>query len=759
VSKIPARAATMTSSASNCNVTAAFSRLHPGVQRWLYEQRWTQLRPIQIEAIEHLIGGSGDLIIAAKTASGKTEAAFLPILSLIANDLGESVRAMYVGPLRALINDQFRRMELLCGDVGIPVHKWHGEVGQGARNALLADPGGVLLITPESLEAFFVRRQASLDQVFSRLAYIVIDELHVFPGTERGMHLRSLLHRLEQRLGRTVRRVGLSATLGDLDRYRRWLRPTASDHVALINHGREGTELKTRCYAFIAPDVAAPSEDGSQPSEEVEVPADLYPRIAAHHKEGINLLFANAKRTLEQAASCLKNHFAAEGLPEDRILIHHGSLSREIREEAEALLQAGGCRICCCSSTLELGIDIGSVKAVGHIDAPWSVASLAQRLGRSGRRDGESSVFRQYHVLDSLTDIAPHDENHLRPGLVRGVALMQLYLDGWCESAAVDASHSSTLVHQIISVIGETGGIRADALYRRLISGNGFSSLPPARFTALLRHLGEQTVIEQLSDGSLLLGDVGERELNDRGFYAAFATVDAYEVINGDRRIGTVSTDNAYQLGDGFRLAGRGWDVEEIDEDRLRVYVKPSSKRNLPKFSGMGGQIHDRVIEQMRQVLIGTDLVPFLDPVAMEALLLARVHARRHGLGSWGMVACDVGTVLWPWRGTRCLETLTWLLRAADLTPDAHQMGIVVGGASPDQVRLALDEGVECLRDRVIEGLTRVPEKLLWRQKYDHLVPTNLLLEEIIADRLDLDGARTAVLQMTRPASDAHGGL
>ena len=733
---------------------SAFELLHPGVQRWLYEQNWAQLRPIQVDAIHHILAGDGDLIVAARTAGGKTEAAFLPILSAIADDANGSVRAVYIGPLRALINDQFRRMELLCDSLSVPVHRWHGDVGQGDRRALLADPAGILLITPESLEAFFVRRQSSLTKVFARLAFVVIDELHVFPGTERGMHLRSLLNRLEQRCGVSIRRIGLSATLGDLNRYRRWLRPIDPDRVALINHPREGGELKTRCYGFPLParrQESDENEDVQQPlignAEQAPFTA-LHRTLFEHHRQGVNLIFANAKRILEDAVTGIRAVVAAEGLPEDRVLIHHGSLSRDTREEAEQLLQAGGDRICCCSSTLELGIDIGSARAVGHIDAPWSVASLAQRLGRSGRREGEAAIFRQYHGLESIAGLAPHAEPHLRFSLVRSIALLQLYLDGWCESAEVDRKHLSTLIHQIISVIAETGGITAENLYRRLIGGNGFSMMPTADFARLLRHLGTELVIDQISDGTLLLGSAGERDLADRSFYAAFSVADEYEVIHVAHQVGTVSIENAYLLGDGFRLGGRGWEVEDIDEERLKIYVRPSQKRNLPKFSGKAGRIHDRVVATMREILGSVAVIPFLDAVATEALNEARTHYQRLGLSRHQITTTDDGVVIWPWRGTRVLETLMWVLRSVDFEVSERHLSLHVKGQSIDAVKHALYRGSERLHEAVHEGLGRTPTKLLWREKYDHWLPEDLLIESLIADHLDLDGARSAIADL-----------
>jgi ATP-dependent Lhr-like helicase len=453
--------------------------------------------------------------------------------------------------------------------------------------------------------------------------------------------------------------------------------------------------------------------------------------------------------------SGMRSVLKAEQIHEDRVLIHHGSLSREIREEAEQLLQAGGDRICCCSSTLELGIDIGSARAVGHLDAPWSVASLAQRLGRSGRREGESAIFRQYHGFKPLIDLAPHDEEHLRPGLVRGIALLQLYLAGWCESAEVDRRHLSTLVHQIMSVIAESGGTSAEKLFRRLIGGDGFPTTSPEVFAHVLRHLGAKQVIEQISDGTLLLGAVGERELADRGFYAAFMVAEQYDVLNGNRRIGSVSIENAYLLGDGFQLGGRGWEVEGVDEQRLRIYVRPSQRRGLPKFVGQAGSVHDRVITMMHKILEEDTPVPFLDAAAFDALTSARAYFKHLQLSTTQFLVCDGSVVLWPWCGTRVRETLLWVLRGAEFEVNDRQLSLVISGQTAETVKDALRKSVNSLRETIEEGLGQVPAKLLWREKYDGWLPGDLLVHQLIEDHLDLSGAKMVIQKLLELESEA----
>jgi len=194
---------------------AAFSLLHPGVQMAIFRRGWKELHAIQVKAIQSLLGGDGHLLICAYTAGGKTEAAFLPIISRLAANPRPSVQALYVGPLVALINDQFERLEILCADVMVPVHRWHGAASAAEKRKLRDSPGGILLITPESLESNFVNYGNQVRRIYAELDFIVIDELHSFLSNVRGVHLCSLLARLSTATGRKPRMVGLSATLGD----------------------------------------------------------------------------------------------------------------------------------------------------------------------------------------------------------------------------------------------------------------------------------------------------------------------------------------------------------------------------------------------------------------------------------------------------------------------------------------------------------------------------------------------------------------
>ena len=427
----------------------AFQLLHPAVQRWIYEQGWTELRDAQERAAGPILDGSLDVIIASATASGKTEAAFLPICSRLLAPENSGASVLYVSPLKALINDQSDRMERLCETLEIPVHPWHGDIPQGRKREFLKQPSGILLITPESLEAIFVNRGSSVALLFSKLLYVIVDELHSFIGSERGQQLQSLLRRVEHAAGRRVPRIALSATLGDMTIAAGFLRPHDSDNIQIIVSGATGQELKLlvrgyRISALIdhnAEEKAPEEESAEEPENDGSVRAvasDLLKTLRGSK----NLVFANSRSNVEKYADLLCRMCESERLPNE-FWAHHGNLSKEIREDAEAALKdSARPATAICTSTLELGIDIGMVKSIAQIGTPNSVASLWQRLGRSGRR-GDPAILRTY-IRESEIDSNSSIEDLLRVELVQTIAMVNLLLVRWCEPSGTGRLHLST---------------------------------------------------------------------------------------------------------------------------------------------------------------------------------------------------------------------------------------------------------------------------------------------------------------------------
>ena len=586
----------------------AFNRLHPSLQEALYRMRWTKLRQIQVDAIHEIFDGTGDLIIAARTAAGKTEAAFLPILSRILEEPSPGIRAIYVGPLKALINDQFSRLELLCQEAEIAVHKWHGDVSAAPKRRMLEQPSGVLLITPESIESLFVNHPHRLDSVFSSLAFIVIDELHSFIGTERGAHLRSLISRLAAKSRKPVRRAGLSATLGpEIEQVRRWLRPSQPEAVRLIEDPeKKSIQLRISGYWEHSDPKQKQTEEGRNENTrplEGDLEKDVFDTF--HGKTA--LIFANSKSDIEQCADYARRESARRGLP-DLFRVHHGSLSKSEREETEEALKSAQPTATFCSSTLEMGIDVGNVKLVGQIGPPWSVSSLTQRLGRSGRKEGESSVIRIY-IAEDEPDQNTSLFNRLFLELLQATAMTELMLEKWCEPPEIDRLHLSTLIQQVLSVIAERGGSRADELHRTLVLQGGFPNVDQPMLIHVLRSMGAADLIEQTPEGLLITGLRGEKIVRSHDFYVAFIVHEEYRVNHAGHHIGNIAFVPEFEEGKFLILAGRRWQILDIDHERKAITVQPSPGGRVPGFHSERGQdIHPRVREMMKALLKRADL-------------------------------------------------------------------------------------------------------------------------------------------------------
>jgi ATP-dependent Lhr-like helicase len=355
--------------------SGSFDLLNPKVQRWIWQRRWKALHDAQESAIPAIIAGRDDILISAATASGKTEAAFLPICSGLADAAAtDGFGAVYIGPLKALINDQFGRLEELCEQLEIPVHRWHGDVDASRKSRLVRQPSGILLITPESLEALFVNRGTRIATMFRGVRHIVIDELHSFIGTERGAQLQSLLHRLELAVRHTIPRIGLSATIGDMGSAAEFLQPGSGESVHIINSSSDAQGLRLQIKGYVE-EAPRRGQERAPADEQAENVAGSGRRAIADHlfttlRGANNLIFANSRQNVELFTDLLVRRGESAGVPNE-FVPHHGSLSKEIREDTEARLKESSLPVTAiCTSTLEMGIDIGSIVSVAQIGPP-----------------------------------------------------------------------------------------------------------------------------------------------------------------------------------------------------------------------------------------------------------------------------------------------------------------------------------------------------------------------------------------------------
>ncbi len=729
--------ATSSPPSSSDQSSTAFDRLSEPVRRWIWQKDWRELRDIQEQAIPAILDTEADIIIAAATAGGKTEAAFLPIISRVADAPGHGFKAIYISPLKALINDQFRRLDELCELAELPVYRWHGDVSASSKARARKQPDGIVLITPESLEALFVRRGAEVAALFSTLEFVVIDELHAFIGQERGKQLQSLLHRLEAATGRLVRRVGLSATLGDMGLAAEFLRPGGGEDVVILESASGGATVHLQVRGYEKKNEAPGSDNDANADEEDDL---FYMRqIAGHVFETLRgkngLVFAGSRANVEAYADLLRQASEKLGVPEE-FFAHHANLSRTHREFVEERLKEGKLPTSAvCTSTLELGIDIGAVENVAQIGAPWTVASLRQRLGRSGRRGDKPAVIRLYVPERQLSDDL-HPADRLRCQLVQTIAMVQLLARRWCEPPRVDALHLSTLAQQVLAVIAQYGGITAARAYELLAKRGAFAAVSPDVFAGILRALGDEQnrLIEQAPDGTLLLGEVGERIVDHYDFYAVFQSPDEFRVVCEERELGTLPILTVLVPDMTIIFSGRRWQVIEVRDREKVVVVSPSRLGVPPMFGGEGGDMHDVVAAEMREVYLSTDVPSFLDETAARLLGEARGEFDRLGLRRSNIVEIDGDTFLFPWAGSVALGTLALALKGSGLVISTRGVVLEADRTPADKVVAALRSFEQApAPDAVYLALT---VGNLIHEKYDPYLPRELLAVGFASDRM-----------------------
>ncbi|MFC0545856.1 DEAD/DEAH box helicase [Kutzneria chonburiensis] len=720
---------------------SGFDLLHRDVQRWVWQRGWSDLHDVQDRAVQPILGRERDVLIGAATAAGKTEAAFLPICSdlVSAGSAGAGVQVLYLSPLKALINDQFRRVDDLCEGLGIPTHRWHGDVAQSKKTALVKDPGGILLTTPESLEAMFVRRGPQLRTLFAGLRYVVVDELHSFLGVERGTQLISLLHRLETALRDRVPRIGLSATLGDMSIAAEQLRPGGGTQVTVIDSPSGGQDVRLQIRAFVD---RPPPRENPAASDPDMTSGPAVDQVAAHLfrvlRGSTNLAFANSRNMVEALASRLadlsqQTHVSNEFHP------HHGSLAKELREDVEASLRdPSRPSTAVCTSTLEMGIDIGDIAQVAQIGAPPSVAALRQRIGRSGRR-GTPAVLRGY-VTTSEPDAHSTVLDRLHPHVVQLVADVELLREHWCEPPRPARQDLSTLVQQLLSLIVQHGGARPEEAYRVLCGRGGpFTSVSQRHFGMLLRDLATHEVLTQSDDRTLLAGPKGDLEVNHYSFYAAFHTAEEYRLVHGDATLGTLPVDQALHEEQLIIFAGRRWRVVAVhDEDKI-IQLMPAPGGKASIFGLSSGRVHATVRARMRSILAGGGSFPYLDSVARQILEQGRRAFAELRLDERGFVREGRDVLVLPWTGDLELDTLAQLLILQDLDVAATNVALVVSGADVDEVRAAVKTVSETPPPAEIELARTVLNKM--SAKYDKWLGDELLAVQYASMNLDCPAA------------------
>ena len=718
-----------------------FYRLAPFIQEYIWRHHWDELRDVQVKAIDAILDSPDHVLIAAGTASGKTEAAFFPMLSMLAEKPTESFGILYVGPLKALINDQFERIAELLDEADFPIYAWHGDRPQSEKQRAKRQPKGVLQITPEALEGLLMNHSGDAKQMFSALQFIVIDELHAFMGTDRGLQLQCQLVRMDRLLGRSIRRVGLSATIHDYASAQAWLCAGTNRECALVESHEGGRRLDLAMRHFTL--------DGRDTEAADQTQQVLYDYLYQQSQGRKCLIFTNSRIETEEIVAALRERAERMGEP-DVFHAHHGSVSASLREEAEsALRESDKPAVAVATRTLELGIDLGGLDRVIQLGSPSTCSSFVQRLGRTGRR-GMTAVMR-FVTKSALR--GRMDFEDIPWELIQNIAIIQLYIEErWVESFVNKPLPFSVLFHQILSALMQAE-LTPRELARRVYTLPAFSLIPQEDYMALIRHLLETDIIEKTESGTLIPGLLGEKLAGNYRFLSVFADHSGYRVVFRQRDIGEI--DSLPEPDEIIALAGRRWRVTEIDADRRVIYVVPSKGKTKNSWSGGGMGIDDRIAMRMRQVLAEDTQYAYLYPDARDSLAEARERATRCDLDKPYSVIGDKQLLIHPWLGSRKMDTLFFLLdnvfgetlEIQSTQKIACGMGIVV------TTELSTDAFWDKLMKRIIgisseEIVSIAPPTPM--DRYDAQVPEALLRKAYVYNGLDVDGLRRAMEEAQR---------
>ena len=743
-----------------------FTRYAPFIQDYIYQSGWQALRSVQNAAAEAIFNTDDNVLLTASTASGKTEAAFFPILTLLDEDPPHSVGVLYIAPLKALINDQFRRLSELCEEAGIQVTRWHGDVSHAQKRRLLRKPSGILQITPESLESLMINKHMEIPSLFGDLRFIVIDEVHSLLRGDRGMQTFCLIERMCRLADCRPRRIGLSATIGNPEEAGRFLGAGSGRRTLIprIEGGREVWRLSMEHFFNSGPqadegrqliDAAPVLEEASDTAPKAADPGIGY--IFEHTRGRKCLIFTNSREECEALCQSLRQYCEANHEP-DRFLIHHGNLSASYRESAEEEMKDDDSLLSvCATATLELGIDIGRLERAFQVDAPFTVSGFLQRMGRTGRRGDPCEmwfVMREDHPEPRamLPQLIPWY-------LIQGIALVQLYIEErFVEPPRTQRLPYSLLYHQTMSTLASCGEMTPAELATRVLTLSSFHLITQDDYRILLRHLIKIGHIDQTENGGLIVGLEGERIVNNYKFYAVFQENVEYAVRAGAEELGTIVKPPP--IGDKIAIAGRVWGVEEVDHRRREVCCT-LVKGNIPAYFGdVAGDIHTRILERMYGVLKEQNSYPYLMRHAVCRLQEARESFAKSGMRDHPLV--HLGGNMWalfPWLGSYAFLALERMLKIRckqrlglkgldSLRPYYLQFTMKVSAS--DFYRIMAEEAEQDFDPLELVYPNEVPNF----EKYDEYVPAELVRKGFALGVLDVEGMKQSVRSWSRYVKD-----
>lgn len=697
---------------------SVFGRFAPRLQDAIVARLgWTSLRPVQELAGAAILDGK-NAVVLAPTAGGKTEAAIFPALSMLVEEPPEAVGALYLAPIKALLNNQADRLGAYTEMVGLRRFLWHGDVDAPARRTFIAEPSELLMTTPESLEVMLASPKVPVGRLFRDLRIAIVDEVHALAGTDRGAHLMSVLERIADHSRHDVQRVGLSATVGNPGEIAAWLRGTSRRDGAVVDPPR--APARRQIAVLLEPD-----------------PAALAGRAAEAAKGKKTLFFCESRALTEVVADRMRDRGT-------EVFVHHSSVSREERRLAEERFAGRGSAAIVCTSTLELGIDVGDLDNVFQGNAPGTVSSFLQRMGRTGRRPGTTS---------NTTFFCDNPE-----AVLQALALVELAREGWVESMPPQERCWPVLVHQLLGLTLAAGGVTRDLAWQKL------SRLPD--LAGISRFELDQTVDFMVlhdylfeASGLLSMGEAAERRYGRKNFlelYAVFSSPQYYRVVGpGGADIGSLEqgfVDNLVEEMTSFLLGGRAWLVEAIDHKQRVVAVRTSPRGKQPSWGGFAPKMLGfEVCQRIKRILCEATEHPYLSEGAAAALQLYREDFAALLQRGNAVQITEDGARWWTYAGGRINQTLRHAL--AELTgwkvaSDNFRLRFEGDGLS----HAALVRAIEAMAAPAFWEDDELWKRIVARippyrfSKFQAALPPRFELELVGRYLLDLDGARRFIL-------------
>lgn len=728
-----------------------FSRLAPFIQDFIYQSKWEELRANQVAACEVIFDSDDNLLLSSGTASGKTEAAFLPVLTELYNKPSQSIGIMYISPLKALINDQFKRLEQLLIDSHIPVTKWHGDASVTKKNKLIKDPSGIIQITPESLESLITNKRGACLSMFSDLRYVIIDEVHYFMRDVRGIQLLCVLERLKKLTGVNARRIGLSATLGDVSLAQNWLNTGSGRECAapITDEGKKRIGLHIERFVNYAEE--RDTENNGSGDNTITTGGDIGDR--EHYEYLFNrtldkktIIFTNSREETEFVIANLKE-IALKNKAPDVYRVHHGNVSALIRENTEDEMKSADEKIVTGATvTLELGIDIGSLDQAVQIGTPYNVSSFAQRLGRCGRRGQIPQLL--FTFVESIKISSADTLGPINWDFIRTIAIIQLYIkDHWIEPIPPLNHAYNLLYHQTMSYIKSNGEMSPAALAQDMLSLGCFKYIPQDDYKQMLSNLIHIEQLQKTEHGGLIIGREGEKIINSHKFLSVFIAPEYLLVKDENRTIGTV--DKVYPVGIRFALAGLTWETIDVNVKSKVIFVK-----RVPGISVVDwdidfvNELHTVLVRKISSVLLSDESYPYLSERCKERLTEIRYIARNSGiLKNLVTPLSDKKYAIFPWVGTRQLTTLNYALRHRRIKsklpwPTCVYLEVIYDGSKEELENIIND----ILHSDLDLYDLPLPDKIQIDGKYNEFIPPKLLRKQFIEDYLDFEGLKNDLL-------------